>query len=84
MARYNLNVRVAGLEGVKHSDIIRELNAKGIKVSHAEYYQFKNEKNHQPKSDIVMSEANRIVKEMEDKKNAARNAAKRRGEKGRA
>lgn len=70
MARYDLDVRAARL-GIKHSQIIRELNARGIGVSPSEYYQFKNGAN-PPKSDLVMAEADKIVSEQEEKRNAPR------------
>ena len=63
MARYDLDVRVARL-GIKHMQIVKAINARGIKVSPAEYYRFKNGAN-PPKSEIVMKEADRIMDELE-------------------
>ncbi len=63
MSRYDLDVRVARI-GVRHLKIIQMLNAKGIKVSPSEYSQFKGGVM-SPKAELVMSEADKIMSELE-------------------
>lgn len=66
MGRYNLDARALKL-GVKHSVIIREINARGVEVYPSQYYQYKNGFA-PPKSDLVMKMADEIVSEMENAK----------------
>lgn len=57
---YNIPKRLFDLK--KHqTDIIKELKARGIKVSQSEFSLFVNGVENPPRSEIVLSEADKIV-----------------------
>ena len=64
---YNILVRLAQLHK-KQVDVIRELKKRGIIVYPAEFSNFVNGVMHPPKSDLVLSEADKILTEWEKQK----------------
>lgn len=63
--KYNIPVRLAQLR--KHqTDIIKELKKKGIKVAQAELSRYVNGVEDPPKSVLVLSEADKILKRWEE------------------
>lgn len=61
---YNLPVRLVKLRK-KQVDIIRELKKRHIKVAESEFSRFINGIESTPKSELVLSEADKIVTEWE-------------------
>ena len=64
MSRYNINVRLATL-GRRKVEIIKELANRGINVTPAQFSNFTNGVQTQPKSEIVLEAADKIISEWE-------------------
>ena len=64
MQNYNIPVRLV-LLGKKQVDILRELHARRIKVNSSELSRFINGLENPPRSEIVLSEADKILTEWE-------------------
>jgi len=63
---YDILVRLARLRK-KQSDVIKELKKRGVKCNPGEFSNFVNGVMNPPKSDLVLSEADKIITEWEDK-----------------
>lgn len=68
---YNIPVRLVQL-GKHHKDVIIALRKRGIKVAQSEFSRYVNGVENPPKSELVLSEADKIIAEWEkeESKNA--------------
>ena len=65
--RYNIIERLEKL-GKHQADIMRALAAEGIKVAQSEFSRYVNGVENPPKSELVLSEADKIVSKWEQAK----------------
>jgi uncharacterized protein (DUF1778 family) len=67
--QYNITERLAKLRAAGHKhyavDVIRELRKRGIKVNSADFSRFVNGIEDPPRSELILSEADKIVTEWE-------------------
>jgi hypothetical protein len=61
---YNIPVRLVQL-GKHHKDVIIALRKHGIKVAQSEFSRYVNDVENPPKSELVLSEADKIIAEWE-------------------
>ena len=67
MPRYNIPVRLAAL-GRKRVDVLKELHERGVYTSQSMLSSYINGVNLQPKSELVLSQADKIISEWEAEK----------------
>lgn len=67
---YNLPQRLDNI-GKHHSDVIKELRTHGIKVAQSEFSRYVNGVEDPPKSELVLSESDKIVSKWEAEADAS-------------